>query len=144
MPEESINNFINNIVVLIIFLAIAIVIFLLIFLISRLMIIRVKKRNAESNITKKLIDYEKAFTREISPIISSHKTIDFKKDPFIHKNILVIGVTFSMLVLSVIIIMLALYIINNLSVGPLLYLLCGLLFIVFSGSVYIIKAKTLD
>jgi len=144
MPEESINNFINNIVVLIIFLAIAIAIFLLVFLISRLMILRAKRSQVENIGTEALIDYEKVYSEKVPATFSSRKTIDFKLDPFIQKNIMVIGMTFSMLVLSMTIILLALYLINNLSLGPGLYLLAGLLIVVFTGSIYIVKSKTLD
>lgn len=144
MPEESINTFINNIVALIIFTALVIFIFLLFLLISRLILIRTKRRLRQKADGKKPIDYEKNFNSQFFKVAEERKIINFKRDPFILKNIFVIGITFVLMVLSVIILLLSFHVIKALVIGPSLYIIGAIFFILFISSIYIIRSRILD
>jgi uncharacterized membrane protein len=132
MPGESVAAYINNIITFIIFTLVCIIIFALIYLVSAG--IRKKVLRTNRQIPYREIDGTgggKSFT-EVHPRIMA--------DPFKKRNIAILGMSFILTVLFIILMLASLYFSLNIGLSITIALICLIIFSIVVVLVYIFRS----
>ncbi|MDD3818776.1 MAG: hypothetical protein PHG41_02935 [Actinomycetota bacterium] len=133
MPEESIAAYINNIIALLIFIIVLAFIFGLIYLLSGLL-----RRKAGYD-SKNIEIREEIFRIEERNIIP-----DYREDPNQRKNIFILGIIFTIIVLFTLLI----FCVYNFSINPSislnLFLIIGIIVGLIFITIYIIRSKIIS
>lgn len=129
MPEESINIFISNIYAVAIFTGVFIILFLFLFILSRILVLRSKKREKHS---KTAGDFGSG---------PSSSLLTLNKDINLLKNLFVAGLIFVLSVFFIILILLSFYLANNFKMDSSLYMIIAIIFLILAIAVYVVKSK---
>jgi len=130
MPEESINIFISNIYAIAVFTGVFIILFIFLFILSRIFVLRSKKRSKHLN---------PAGDSASGPAASSLLTLN--KDINLLKNLFVAGLIFILSVFFIILVLLSFYLANNFKIDSSLYMIIVIIFLVLAVAVYVVKSR---
>lgn len=153
MPEESIATYNNNIITFVIIIAVILFIFLVLFMVSRFLVYKDKYRyfktiggnrvginkNDENTILKdsgvESRNYKKDYNSKDSYFV------EFKKDPYLQKNVLTFSLVFVFNIFFIFVTTLALDFTQHYKLGGDLFLILLLLFFLIVSCVYLVKSK---
>ena len=140
MPEESVADYINNTITFVIFILICVVIFAIIYLVSLGIRNRVLSRN--QSLPHKEIDEDRrgrSFTG-----ISVSLVADLKTNPFMRKNLALIGMAFISTILFIIMALAVFYYSWNMEINIVLFLIGTVLFSLIVVLVYVFRSKIIN
>jgi len=132
MPEESINIFISNIYAIVVFLGVFIILFIFLFILSRIFVLRSKKR------TKRLKPADDSEPGQTSSLLTLNKDIN------ILKNLFTAGLIFVLSIFFIILILLTFYLANNFKMDSSLYMIIAIVFLILAIAVYVVKSRTAE
>ncbi len=142
MPEESVAAYINNTLTFVIFILICMIVFALIYLASKALRKKVLARNQGSYRID--IDVEKGGNGFKETGTGAGPTSIPVADPFIRKNIALLGIAFIIMILSVILALAVFYYSWNMGINAGLYLIGAVLISFVIVLVYIIRSGTIN
>lgn len=132
MPGESVAAYINNIITFIIFILVCIIIFVLIYLVSAGMRKKVLKRNSVIPFSETDgISGGKSFTEVNYRIMA---------DPFKKRNMALLGISFILTMLFIILMLASLYFSLNIGLSITISLICLIVFSISVILVYIFRS----
>ncbi len=142
MPEESVAAYINNTVTFVIFILICMIVFALIYFVSKALRKKVLARNQRrSRIDIDVEEGGNGFKKtgagagpQSIPVV----------DPFIRKNIILLGIIFIFMILSLILALAVFYYSWNMGINAGLYLMGAVLIGFVVMLVYIIRSGTIN
>jgi len=132
MPGESVAAYINNTITFIIFILVCIILFVLMYLISAGIRKKVLRRNRQIS----YIETDER-SRDKSFIEMQHGS---RKNPFKRKNTTLLGISFALTLLSVILILASLYFPLNIGLNINIVLIFFVLFSIATIVVYIFRS----
>ncbi len=142
MPEESVAAYINNTVTFVIFILICMIVFALIYLASKALRKKVLARNQFSSRID--IDVDKRGNGFKKTGRGGNTPSTPVADPFIRKNIALLGIVFIFMILSVILALAVFYYSWNMGINAGLYLIGAVLIGFVVVLVYIIRSGTIN
>jgi len=142
MPEESVAAYINNTVTFVIFILICMIVFALIYFASTAIRKKVLARNQGSHRID--IDVEKGGKGFRKTEAGAGPPSVPVADPFIRKNIALLGIIFIFMILSVILALAVFYYSWNMVINAGLYLIGAVLTGFVIMLVYIIRSRTIN
>ncbi len=142
MPEESVAAYINNTVTFVIFILICMIVFALIYLASKALRKKVLARNQFSSRID--IDVDKRGNGFKKTGTGAEPRSILVADPFIRKNIALLGIVFIFMILSVILALAVFYYSWNMGINTGLYLIGAVLIGFVVVLVYIIRSGTIN
>jgi len=131
MPEESINIFISNIYAVAVFTGVFIILFLFLFILSRIFVLRSRKRTKHLN--------PKPTGDSVPDQTPSLLTLN--KDINILKNLFAAGLVFVLSIFFIILILLTFYLANNFKMDSSLYMIIAIVFLILAIAVYVVKSR---
>ncbi len=128
MPEESIAAYINNTVTFVIFILICMIVFTLVYFVSIYIRKKVLSRNQDTSrididVDKRGTGFKKEEKRENHPPARA-------SDPYLRKNIALLGFIFIFMILSIILALVVFYYSRNMGINNGLYMI-GVVFLGF-------------
>jgi len=142
MPEESVAAYINNTVTFVIFILICMIVFALIYLASKAIRKKVLARNQRHSRID--IDVEEGGNGFKKTVRGDGPPSTPVADPFIRKNIALLGIVFIFMILSVILALAVFYYSWNMGINTGLYLIGAVLIGFVIVLVYIIRSGTIN
>ena len=131
MPGESINIFISNIYAIAVFTGVFVALFLFLFILSRIFVLKSKKRSKHLNLNIAAGDA----SSQTSSLLTLNKDIN------ILKNLFVAGLVFVLSVFFIILILLTFYLANNFKIDSSLYMIFAIVFLILAIAVYVVKSR---
>ncbi len=142
MPEESVAAYINNTVTFVIFILICMIVFALIYFVSKALRKKVLARNQRSSRID--IDVDRGGNGFKETGTGTGPTSTPVADPFIRKNIALLGIVFIFMILSVILALAVFYYSWNMGINAGLYLIGAVLIGFVIMLVYIVRFGTIN
>ena len=142
MPEESINIFISNIYAIAIFTGFFAAIFLVLFMVSRILINRSKKFEADWKEDNLQVKEMRQQERQQDSQTGSMMIV--RKDIFIKKNLFISGLLFICAIFFIILILLSYLFATNFRMEGSFYIILSIIFLIIVMTVYIVKSKIIE